>query len=183
MSDAKRTDRNQNFLDTSFLYGGNAQFVEQMAASWAEDPSSVPAEWRTYFEDNGADPAASGRAARGASWTRADWPREASGDLTSAMGAIDAAAEPALIEKVAERLPDADPADVRRATQDSIRAIMMIRAYRMRGHLAANLDPLSMSDFGVQPELQPQSYGFGRDDMVREVFIDGYLGLQTATPL
>jgi len=182
MSDAKRTDRNQNFLDTSFLYGGNAQFVEQMAASWAEDPSSVPAEWRTYFEDNGADPAASGRAARGASWTRADWPREASGDLTSAMGAIDAAAEPALIEKVAERLPDADPADVRRATQDSIRAIMMIRAYRMRGHLAANLDPLSMSDFGVQPELQPQSYGFGRDDMDREVFIDGYLGLQTATP-
>ena len=182
MSDAKRTDRNQNFLDTSFLYGGNAQFVEQMAASWAEDPSSVPAEWRSYFEDNGADPAASGRAARGASWKRADWPREASGDLTSAMGAIDAAAEPALIEKVAERLPDADPADVRKATQDSIRAIMMIRAYRMRGHLAANLDPLSMSDFGVQPELQPQSYGFDRDDMDREVFIDGYLGLQTATP-
>jgi succinyl-CoA synthetase alpha subunit len=111
-----------------------------------------------------------------------DWPREAKGDLTSALGAIDAAAEPALIEKVAERLPDADPADVRKATQDSIRAIMMIRAYRMRGHLAANLDPLSMSDFGEQPELQPQSYGFEQADMDREIFIDGYLGLETATP-
>ena len=182
MSDAKRTDRNQTFLETSFLYGGNAHYVEQMAARWAEDPTSVPAEWRDYFEESGADPAASGRAARGASWKRSDWPREINGDLTSALGAIDAAAEPALIDKVAERLPDADPADVRKATQDSIRAIMMIRAYRMRGHLAANLDPLNMSDFGPQPELQPESYGFGQADMEREIFIDGYLGLETATP-
>ncbi|QNL20130.1 2-oxoglutarate dehydrogenase E1 component [Hyphobacterium sp. CCMP332] len=182
MSDAKRTDRNQNFLDTSFLYGGNAHFVEQMAASWAENPASVPDEWRQYFEDSGADPAASGRAARGASWKRTSWPSDVNGDLTSALGAIDGAAEPALIEKVAERLPDADPAEVRKATQDSIRAIMMIRAYRMRGHLAANLDPLSMSDFGPQPELQPESYGFQAADMDREIFIDGYLGLETATP-
>jgi len=182
MSDAKRTDRNQNFLDTSFLYGGNARYAEQMAASWAEDPSSVPAGWRTYFEDSDADPEASGRAARGASWKRDDWPREVHGDLTSALGAIDGAAEPALIEKVAGRLPDAEPAEVRKATQDSIRAIMMIRAYRMRGHLAANLDPLSMSDFGEQPELEPQTYGFDAADMDREIFIDGYLGLETATP-
>ncbi|WP_421790022.1 2-oxoglutarate dehydrogenase E1 component [Hyphobacterium sp.] len=182
MSETKRTDANQTFLDTSFLYGGNAQYVEQMAAAWAEDPTSVPAEWRAFFEDNGVDPAASGRAARGASWKRKGWPQDANGDLTSALGAIDAAAEPALIQKVAERLPDADPAEVRRATQDSIRAIMMIRAYRMRGHLAANLDPLSLSNFGAQPELQPDSYGFERADMDREIFIDGYLGLETATP-
>ena len=182
MSDAKRTDRNQDFLDTSFLYGGNALYVEQMAASWSADPSSVPEEWRKYFEDNDTDRAASGRAARGASWKRANWPADSDGDLTSALGAIDGAAEPALIEKVADRLPDADPAEVRKATQDSIRAIMMIRAYRMRGHLAANLDPLSMSDFGPQPELQPQSYGFEAADMDREIFIDGYLGLETATP-
>ncbi|WP_421788426.1 2-oxoglutarate dehydrogenase E1 component [Hyphobacterium sp.] len=182
MSDTKRTDANQTFLETSFLYGGNARYIEQMAAAWAEDPTSVPPEWRAFFEDNGSDPAVTGRAARGASWKRADWPREANGDLTSALGAIDAAAEPALIEKVAERLPDADPADVRKATQDSIRAIMMIRAYRMRGHLAANLDPLSLTTFGEQPELQPDSYGFGAADMDREIFIDGYLGLETATP-
>jgi len=182
MSDAKRTDRNQNFLDTSFLYGGNAHFVEQMAAAWAEDPSSVSPEWRKFFDDNGDDAAASRRAARGASWTRANWPPEAGGDLTSALGAIDAAAAPVLIEKVAERLPDADPAEVRKATQDSIRAIMMIRAYRMRGHLAANLDPLSMADSGPQPELQPQTYGFDQAAMDREIFIDGYLGLETATP-
>ncbi|GJL96519.1 MAG: 2-oxoglutarate dehydrogenase subunit E1 [Hyphobacterium sp.] len=182
MSDAKRTDRNQNFLDTSFLYGGNAHFVEQMAAAWAENPSSVSPQWRKFFEDSGDDAAASSRAARGASWTRPDWPPEAGGDLTSALGAIDATVEPALIEKVAERLPEADAADVRRATQDSIRAIMMIRAYRMRGHLAANLDPLSMADSGPQPELQPQTYGFDGAAMDREIFIDGYLGLETATP-
>jgi 2-oxoglutarate dehydrogenase E1 component len=182
MSDTKRSAANQSFLDSAFLYGGNAQFIEEMAAAHARDPNSVPAEWRDFFAEMGDGAALATQAADGPSWKRPGWPPSANGDLTSALGAIDAAAAPALLEKVAKRLPDATVEDVRAATQDSIRAIMLIRAYRMRGHLAADLDPLDLTSFGPQPELEPASFGFAEADMNREIFIDGYLGLETATP-
>ena len=75
-----------------------------------------------------------------------------------------------------------DPvADVLQATRDSIRAIMMIRAYRMRGHLHADLDPLKMKADEPAPELDPTSYGFTEADYGRKIFIDNYLGLEYAT--
>ena len=58
---------------------------------------------------------------------------------------------------------------------------MMIRAYRMRGHLAADLDPLHLEIQPPHPELQPESYGFGPQDGDRPIFIDFVLGLETAT--
>ena len=67
------------------------------------------------------------------------------------------------------------------AVLDSIRALMIIRAYRIRGHLAADLDPLGMRDTTHQPELDPASYGFAEADMDRPIFIDNVLGLQVAS--
>src|SRR5690606_15826060 len=67
------------------------------------------------------------------------------------------------------------------ATLDSIRALMLIRAYRVRGHLAANLDPLGLEERTPHPELDPEAYGFGPEDMDRPIFIDNVLGLETAT--
>ena len=64
---------------------------------------------------------------------------------------------------------------------DSIRALMIIRAYRIRGHLVADLDPLGMRDQTPHPELDPKSYGFTEADMDRPIFIDQVLGLQVAT--
>ena len=71
--------------------------------------------------------------------------------------------------------------DVRRATLDSIRALMLIRAYRVRGHLEANLDPLGLKPIEPHPELDPRTYGFGEADMERPIFINNVLGLETAT--
>jgi 2-oxoglutarate dehydrogenase E1 component len=71
--------------------------------------------------------------------------------------------------------------DMRAATLDSLRAVMLIRAYRIRGHLIADLDPLSLEDKPLHPELDPKSYGFGDDDWHRPIFIDHVLGLETAT--
>src|SRR6202012_752749 len=70
---------------------------------------------------------------------------------------------------------------VRAATLDSLRAIMMIRAYRMRGHLAANLDPLGISEKQDASELDPASYGFAESDYDRPIFLDFVLGLETST--
>jgi 2-oxoglutarate dehydrogenase E1 component len=77
--------------------------------------------------------------------------------------------------------PATSAAAVRAATTDSIRALMLIRAYRVRGHLEAKLDPLGLTEVKPHPELDPASYGFSEADMDREIFIDMVLGLETAT--
>ena len=71
--------------------------------------------------------------------------------------------------------------DTRSETLDSIRALMLIRAYRVRGHLKANLDPLNLARFDENPELDPKTYGFEDSDMDRTIFIDNVLGLKEAT--
>ena len=86
-----------------------------------------------------------------------------------------------LAKKVASRMKNLEATDVRQATLDSIRAIMMIRAYRVRGHLVANLDPLRLESSQSHLELDPHSYGFFEKDLDRPIFIDNVLGLETAT--
>ena len=180
MTDA-RSSENQTFLDTSFLFGANAVYLEDMAARYATDPGSVPASWRRFFDAVGDEAASSKRAAKGPGWKRAGWPRSANGEMITALGDIESAV-PSLPEKVAARMGEAaSPADVHSAVKDSISAIMIIRAYRMRGHLAADLDPLKLGEREPQPELDPESYGFGEADLDREIFINGYLGLETGT--
>jgi len=180
MADA-RSKQNQTFLETSFLFGGNAVYLEQMAARYAEDPASVPQSWRAFFEEVGDDRDAQRKAAKGPAWKRADWPKAANGEMTSALGDIerDTMALPDAV--AAHKGAGASPDEVHKAAKDSIAAIMLIRAYRMRGHLAADLDPLKLTEAEVQPELDAASYGFTDADMDREIFIAGYLGLDTAT--
>ena len=69
---------------------------------------------------------------------------------------------------------------IKQASQDSVRAIMLIRAYRIRGHLIANLDPLSIQEKKEHSELKPETYGFTKKDFQRKIFLDGVLGLQYA---
>jgi len=70
--------------------------------------------------------------------------------------------------------------DIRAAALDSIRALMLIRAYRVRGHLACQLDPLGIEKIEPHPELDPKSYGFTEADLDRPIFIDNVLGIDTA---
>src|SRR5262249_55886814 len=86
-----------------------------------------------------------------------------------------------LEKKVKQQLPKASIIDVQTAARDSVRALMMIRAFRTRGHLSANLDPLGIEQRDSAGELDPATYGFGPADLDRPIFIDGVLGLQNAT--
>ena len=74
-----------------------------------------------------------------------------------------------------------DPIASMRATQDSIRALMLIRAYRVMGHLAADLDPLGLVARKMHRELRPETYGFTEADLDRPIFIDKVLGLEIAS--
>src|SRR5690606_40932815 len=84
--------------------------------------------------------------------------------------------------KAAVAAPALTKAEITQAARDSVRAIMMIRAYRMRGHLHANLDPLGLSEKpNDHNELEPENYGFTPADYNRKIFIDNVLGLEYAT--
>ncbi|VAV88301.1 2-oxoglutarate dehydrogenase E1 component [hydrothermal vent metagenome] len=152
--------------DQSFLSGTNAAWLEQMQNRFAENPESVPDDWRAFFEQD---------AVPSPSWKRADWPPTPTTEHTGALTG-EWATEPQL----QNRSPGASADEIRKATQDSLRALMLIRSYRVRGHLAADLDPLGLSEKTLHPELDPTSYGFGKNDMDRQIFLDGVLGLKTA---
>jgi 2-oxoglutarate dehydrogenase E1 component len=176
-------------LLSSFLYGGNASYIEDLYARFKTDPQSIDPTWASYFgklEDTSADVV---KNAEGPSWQRKDWPQPANGELVSALDGnwadlseITVRTGRAVAKKAeAEGAPAPTPADVLQSTRDSIHAIMMIRAYRMRGHLHADLDPLKMKAPEPAPELDPKSYGFSEEDYDRKIFIDNFLGVEFAT--
>ncbi len=175
-----RSERNQDFLDTLFLDGGNAAYLEQMQARYAENPGSVDPSFRAYFDSLGEDAATAKKNAAGPSWKREAYTSDPTPELTSALTG-DWGDQAAATQAVKTARPNLSDSEAERAAKDSLHALMLIRAYRVRGHLIANLDPLELQKPGSHPELEPETYGFGPEDMDREIFIDGVLGLETAT--
>jgi len=171
---------NQVLSETAFLYGGNADFVEALYAKWASDPASVEPSWQAFFSTLREKADEVTRAAQEPAWT----PKpayQARPEWLSAMDGLWPAVEAKLAKSIAAAQPQASTEDVRKATLDSLRAVMMIRAYRMRGHLAAKLDPLGLEEKADTSELDPATYGFGPEDYDRPIFLDFVLGLETST--
>ncbi|MEM9909683.1 MAG: 2-oxoglutarate dehydrogenase E1 component [Pseudomonadota bacterium] len=178
---------NDQFHASSFMQGHNAEYLEQLYARFANDPNAVDAAWQEFFRAMGDDEISVKRDAEGPSWARPDWPPIPGDDLTTALTG-EYAPEPE-VEKAGEKIKakaaetGAQVSDeaIKRAVLDSVRALMLIRAYRIRGHLAADLDPLGLRDMPARPELDPKSYGFTEADLDRPIFIDNVLGLQIAS--
>jgi 2-oxoglutarate dehydrogenase E1 component len=171
---------NELLAETSFLYGGNAAFIEDLYARWLKVPDSVEASWRSFFASV-HDRAGAGQPLSPPAWTARTAP-VARPDWLSAIDGLWPAVEAKLTSTISERTPAVASQDVRAATLDSLRAIMMIRAYRVRGHLRANLDPLGIAvPEGDASELDPASYGFSEADYDRPIFLDYVLGLETGT--
>ena len=152
---------------TSFLSRSNSVFVEQLYARYLKNPASVDPSWQAYFDELGDDVDDVTAALQGASWA----PKHS---VARALDLIDGDEAPAAASGI-----DAEAA--RSATLDSVRALMLIRAYRVRGHLMADLDPLKIEGRDAHPELDPASYGFTDADLDRPIFIDGVLGLDSPT--
>jgi 2-oxoglutarate dehydrogenase E1 component len=180
-----RQDANAAFALTSFLYGSNAPYIEDLYARYEADPKAVDAEWQSFFrslKDDASDVTAS---ARGPSWRRPDWPRPERTELVAALDSDWTEIGKALGAKVQAQAQtkgvEFSAADVERATRDSVRALMLIRAYRARGHFHATLDPLGLQPLKNEEELDPRTYGFGEADLDRPIFLDKVLGLEFGT--
>ena len=165
-----------------FLFTGNHIYVAEMYERYLDDPGSVDRSWQEFFAELGDDAKQLGMEMRGASWAPSN---------TGILGHADLA-------PLSERMSSGHEAEThmpstaltehrvgavknREATLDSIRALMLIRAYRVRGHLMANLDPLGLEVPQKHSELMPDTYGFSEKDLDREIFINYLLGLETAT--
>jgi 2-oxoglutarate dehydrogenase E1 component len=180
-----RHDANAALARTSFLYGGNAGYVEDLYARFEQNPDEVDVQWRDFFQSLKDEKASVLRVAHGPSWQRQDWPQPARGEFLSALAGDWDEVRKAVGDKIAARAQTAGvelsvPA-VQQATRDSIRALMLIRAYRARGHFHADLDPLGLELPKDEQDLDPRSYGFTNADLDRTIFLDRVLGLQFGT--
>jgi len=150
----------------SVFNGANAAYMADMYARWVGNPASVDASFGELFSALNDEARGIIEDASGASWA----PRKF--DL----------GEPDAAKPATKAAPGgASPEHVRAAALDSLRALMMIRAYRVRGHLEAQLDPLGLQVPASHAELDPASYGFGPGDRDRPIFIDGVLGRESAS--
>jgi 2-oxoglutarate dehydrogenase E1 component len=154
-----------DIIATAFS-GANAAFIADLYARWAENPRSVDPSFADLFATLNDEQRAVLTDAQGASWAPTQY--SAAGPESSAPSA-------------AERRDAVAPDSVRAATLDSIRALMMVRVYRVRGHLEANLDPLGLQEKKHHVELDPATYGFGPGDWDRPIFIDRVLGREQAS--
>jgi 2-oxoglutarate dehydrogenase E1 component len=172
------------FQKTSFLSGTNSSYIEKLYAKYVENPASIPDSWRQFFEGLG-DQKDNIIENQGPSWAPSNIKYISNGDLDVYEKYLPKNLNGNSIkEKIVEKnrtLSGDEKFDVERSTIDSVRAIMMIRAYRIRGHLIADLDPLQLQEKHHHPELNPETYGFKKEDRNRKIFLDKFLGLEYAT--
>jgi|TARA_B110000211_G_scaffold228852_1_gene285736 2-oxoglutarate dehydrogenase E1 component len=155
---------NNIYKKTSFLAGNNTSFIEELYSEYLKDSSALPEGWKDFFDGLQDSQDIIYKDLLGPSWT----PKK-----------IKKIENKNIIRNLKENQDSS--VLVEQATKDSIRAIMLIRAYRIRGHLISNLDPLGIQKKEEHPELKPETYGFNKNDFNRKIFLDGVLGLQNAT--
>ena len=161
------SDSNLTFKKTSFLSGINFEFINQFYSDYLTDPTSIPIGWKNFFDGLSEDEKLILKDLNGPSWSpEKKIKKQATLFLEPKNGQ--------------DQKNDLDLGSIKQASKDSVRAIMLIRAFRIRGHLIAKLDPLSLQPKNEHPELKPETYGFTKKDFQRKIFLDGVLGLQYA---
>ncbi len=168
----------QDFSDIAA--GVSPAFVETLYAKFTADPASVESGWRTFFEGLEGS-------AQGPSWESARWPLTTTDDLTAALDPTQMEPAPKPAKGGGKPAPAAAaPApvskdEIAKAAADAIRAQLLIRTYRVRGHLAANLDPLGLSKREMPEDLKTEYHGFSDADIDRKVYLGGTMGFEWAT--
>ncbi|MEI6729710.1 MAG: 2-oxoglutarate dehydrogenase E1 component [Pseudomonadota bacterium] len=159
-------------IDSQEVFSANAAYIEMLYEKWVQNPSDVSADWQQFFAGQGRSDHP---------LTRPSWSKNTANFVDDSVPPPQA--PKANGAKPVQAAPQAAVAgvDVEQATRDSIQALMLIRNYRVRGHLIASYDPLGLEWPKPQPELDPAAYGFEKKDYNRKIFLDGVLGFQYAT--
>lgn len=159
----------------TFLTGMSAEYIAHLYAQYLKNKTNVDQSWIDFFGEMNDSDLELLKELTGASWTP-----ETNKKSSRAFGVAHVNEEDLTKPSNAKGAP-ANDTDIKQAALDSIRALQLIRAYRARGHLYADLDPLGLKEVERHPELDPEYYGFSQSDHSRPIFINGVLGLETAT--
>ena len=159
------SDNNLTYKKTSFLSGLNSEFINQFYSDYLSDPNSLPDSWKKFFDGLSEDERLILNDLNGPSWS----PEKKIKKINLQTN---------LLKENLVDSNDIEAGSIKQASQDSVRAIMLIRAFRIRGHLISNLDPLGIQEKEEHAELKPETYGFSKKDYNRKIFLDGVLGLQ-----
>ncbi len=151
-------------MNDNFLNSANAPYVAELFFKYRKDPNSVDQSWGSFFNSLNEDDISVLGDFGGPEWKKR--PSNIIDDVS--------------LDKVIKQAPSINTDSFKISTLDSIRALRLIRAYRINGHLIANLDPLNISKKDYHPELDYKSYGLTDNDLEKEIFIDGSLGLEKA---
>lgn len=180
----KRQDKaNDVFNTTSFLYGGNADYIDQLYALYEQDPSLVEEKWHDFFANLADDPSEIAKNAAGASWGFDRVGTESEKELLAAFDgnwdALESKVSSKLASKAQASVGPISDAALKLAISDSVRAFALVNAYRNYGHLYAKLDPLGLSVIEAdKTRLSPASFGFLAADLDRPIFVDGLFGYE-----
>ena len=148
-------------MNDSFLNSSNAPYVAELYFKYKDNPDSVENDWRIFFSNLNEDDYSILKDFGGPDWKQR--PSSVIDDIS--------------FDKKIRSIPKIDFNNFKTSTLDSIRALRLIRAFRINGHLIADLDPLKILEREYPPELDYKSYGFTDSDLDREIFVDGSLGL------
>ncbi len=148
-------------MNDSFLNSSNAPYVAELYFKYKDNPESVDNDWRIFFSNLNEDDYSIIKDFGGPDWKQR--PSSIIDDIS--------------FDKKIRSIPKIEFNNFKTSTLDSIRALRLIRAFRINGHLIADLDPLKILEREYPPELDYKSYGFTDSDLDREIFVDGSLGL------
>ena len=151
-------------MNDNFLNSANAPYVAELFYKYSQDSNSVDSSWGSFFNSLNENDLSVLDDFGGPEWKKRP------------SNIIDGIS----FDKATRLVPNIKVDSFRTSTLDSIRALRLIRAYHMNGHLTANLDPLNLSKKEYHPELDYKSYGLTDNDLDKEIFIDGSFGLESA---
>jgi 2-oxoglutarate dehydrogenase E1 component len=163
----------------SILSSQNSEYIANLYREFLNAPQSVDPSWRGFFEGLRDDEAALLSEITGASWGAKEFkkPNAPFGDtfgVTTADVALKSAKTPANKESNTQT-PTIDP----QLVSDSLKALMLVKAYRAHGHFAADIDPLGLMVRPYRADLDVNTYGFSNPNA--NIFLGGVLGFTNTT--
>ena len=167
---------NAIFDKTSFLEGSNSSFIEELYLKYIKNPEDIPQSWRKFFDGLNEDQKIIQTEIQGPSWA----PKK--NNISKSIYKSEISVEDSYVEK--ELLTNGDlitKNGYEKEKEQSIKAITLIRAYRIRGHLIANLDPLGMMERKFLDELHPSDHGFKKEDYNKKIYLNGFLDREYST--
>ena len=167
---------NTIFDKTSFLEGSNSSFIEELYLKYINNPENVPQSWREFFDGLDEDQQVIQTEIEGPSWS----PKK--NNISQIIDRVKISTEDDFTKK--ELLSNGDLATrdgYEKEKEQSVKAIALIRAYRIRGHLIANLDPLGMMERKYLNELHPSNHGFQKEDYNKKIYLREYMDSKYAT--